>query len=193
MPRRRIRPPARIDEGARRQSLYGEQLVTNLAELLPKLCVVDLRCSRVDDTDVAAAIMSFDSREGACPVPVRAVAESAYRVRLENPRQFRPEYVDVRDFQGDVNRADIARVRVEPPRVSGRSAQDRRNHIRRQIFLASSGAVVDPGPPAAASVGVLKAAPPGQRQEAKTDELGRKRFGIMFLDVTKFPAGLEVR
>lgn len=140
------RPPARIDEGARRQSLYGEQLVTNLAELLPKLCIVDLRCSRVDDTDVATAIVSLDSRESACPVPVRTVAESAYRVRLENPRQFRPEDVDVRNFQGDVNRADIAGARVEPSRVSGRSAQDRRNHIRRQIFLASSGAVVDPGP-----------------------------------------------
>jgi hypothetical protein len=86
---------------------------------MPKLCVVDLRCSGVDDTDVAAAIMTLDSREGACPVPVRAVADAAYRVCAENPRQLLPEYVDVRDFQGDVNRADIARVRVEPLRVAG--------------------------------------------------------------------------
>src|ERR1017187_633313 len=103
----------------------GEQLVAYLAELLPKLCVVDLRCSGIDDTDVAAAIMALDSRQGACPVPVRAVADAAYRVCLENPRQFRPEYVDVRNTQDDVNRADIARVRVEPPRGAGRIAQDR--------------------------------------------------------------------
>src|ERR1039458_2609194 len=124
---------------------YGEQLVTNLAELLPKLCVVDLRCSGVDDTDVAAAIMTLDSREGACPVPVRAVADAAYRVCAENPRQLLPEYIDVRDYQADVNRADIARVRVEPPRVAGGIAQDRCHHIRCQIFLASGGAIGGPG------------------------------------------------
>src|SRR5580658_3808550 len=97
----------------------GEEFVAYIAELLSEFCVMDLRCSRVDDTDIATAIMAFDSREGACLVPIGAVADAAHPMHAGDHRQFLPKYVDVGDFQGDVNRTDIARVSVEPPRCAG--------------------------------------------------------------------------
>ena len=63
------------------QSLQGEQLVAYSAEPLPKLGVMDLRCSGVDDTDIASAIMALGRRERTRLVPERAVADAGNRVR----------------------------------------------------------------------------------------------------------------
>ena len=57
--------------------------------------------------------MTFDSRERARLVPECTVADSAYRVRAINPRQLSPKYVDVGHFQGNVDRAGAARMRVD--------------------------------------------------------------------------------
>lgn len=70
--------------------------------------------------------MALYSGQGACLVPVRTIAEAADRMRANDSRDFLPEQVDIRNLNGDVNRTNVTRVRIAPPRMTGRMTMVRK-------------------------------------------------------------------
>jgi len=85
-----------------------EQLVANISELLRERFVLDLR-GRPDHADVAAARVALDRRDGgARRIPVGAITDPRKRVRADNSRHLLSEYVDVRDYQTDIDGTGVA-------------------------------------------------------------------------------------